>query len=519
MEKIVRLDGLSQSDAIRIEGNTSRFSESELESMLPSGVSSVNVKSSLARGELVVVSDKPAVPLFKYSDGKLVANASNQITVTDQAFNDAKQRFLMSKPRMSASRSASNDPSSSFSEPSYVPEPVIAEPPLTPTPPPVISENFSSAPQADKVFSKSCTRPFGDTNACDKKILAANFGWFAVFGAVGATTASGGQVLVPISGNTSRMPLNWSAAGKLLSQVASRANFIVMAFWPSQLGDGTIYGNEELYQLAEAVTRVRFRIYEDDNGNPQIVGIHTGEYDPYGDTVRIIKAKSDGGQNFVADVGEGLTITWFPEDDESAKLQLPGYPDESDFDISNIWVNPIDDDGQEVTSYINPIPDTDIVDSIFVFPADSGIPPLYAVFSKPVKAKVKPLEVGTYGDLAPRSKKDGLDIDHIPSLAALKRALMDELGVTFLTEDQINMLKNSAAGIAIPAKIHQKCSETYGGRNQPGKQIKDSNSIEDAIDSNFDAIERCLKDNGYEQEQLDAARKRLHEINKENGWY
>ncbi|OEE65868.1 hypothetical protein A1OO_08650 [Enterovibrio norvegicus FF-33] len=518
MARIVRLDGLSKNDAIRIEGNISRYSDADLLTMLPSGSSGVSIQSSLARGEMVVVSDNPTAPLFKYADGKLVANASNQITMTDQAFNDAKQRFLTAQPRMGASRSANNGPASSFSEPSYVPEPVIAEPPLTPTPPPAISENFSRAPQADKVFAKSCTRPYGDTQACEEELKAPNFGVMAAMAPARAMTASGLLPLGKITGTTSRMPLNWALAGEMAKSTVSRANFLLLAFWPSQLGDGTLYSEDELAQLPEAITRVRFRLYQDENGNPQVVGIHTGEGSPYGDSVRRISANAVG-ERFEAKVDEQITLTWYPDDSDNLLTAGTSFPDTSGLEISNILVRPIDYDGQELDKLVYPNPEAEHIELIVTFPADSGIDPLYLVFSRPRKPKVKPLEVGTYGDLAPRSKKDGMDIDHIPSLAALKRALMKELGVTFLTEEQINMLKNSAAGIAIPAKVHQKCSETYGGRNQPEKQIEDSNSIKDAVDSNFDAIEQCLKENGYEQDQLDSARKKLHEINKENGWY
>lgn len=98
------------------------------------------------------------------------------------------------------------------------------------------------------------------------------------------------------------------------------------------------------------------------------------------------------------------------------------------------------------------------------------MPPLYLVFNKP---KVKPLELGTYGDLAPRSKKDGMDIDHIPSQAALRRATDSALQGQALTKEEERTLINTAA-IAIPQEVHRKCSETYGGRNQADKQKIDA---------------------------------------------
>ncbi|MEF9673782.1 hypothetical protein QNM99_22870 [Pseudomonas sp. PCH446] len=55
------------------------------------------------------------------------------------------------------------------------------------------------------------------------------------------------------------------------------------------------------------------------------------------------------------------------------------------------------------------------------------MPPLYLVFAKPM---VKPLEVGPAGELQSRSKKDGLDIDHIPSQMALERYLKNNAPIS-----------------------------------------------------------------------------------------
>ncbi|MEI8608345.1 colicin E3/pyocin S6 family cytotoxin [Enterovibrio sp. Hal110] len=351
--------------------------------MLPSGSSSVSIQSSLARGDMVVVSDNPTTPLFKYADGKLVANPSNQITLTDQAVNDAKQRFLTAKPRMGTSQPANNSPSSTFSESNYVPEPVVTEPPLTPTPPPAISENFAKAPQADKVFAKSCTRPYGDTQACDEEIKAPNFGVMAAMAPARAMTANGLLPLGKVAGTTSRMPLNWALAGDIAKSAASRANFLLLAFWPSQLGDGTLYTDEELAQLPEAVTRVRFRLFQDEKGNPQALGIHTGEGSSYGDTVRRISADTVG-ENFEAVVDEDLTLTWFPDDSENIFKAGSEYPDSSGLEISNILVRPIDYDGQELDKLIYPNPEAEHIELIVTFPPNSGIAPLYLVFSKPI---------------------------------------------------------------------------------------------------------------------------------------
>lgn len=193
-------------------------------------------------------------------------------------------------------------------------------------------------------------------------------------------------------------------------------------------------------------------------------------------------------------------------------------PENDQLDVHNIWVRPIEEHEQEIGTVL--YPEDDLAEYIVTFPVDSGVSPLYLVFNKRSAGitKVKPLEVGTYGDLAPRSKKDGMDIDHIPSQAALRRALESALGQT-LTKEQERELINTAAAIAIPQEVHRKCSETYGGRNQSDKQQVDAGDLETAVNSNFDAIQGCLKNEGYTEQELENARAQLHEINIKNGWY
>ncbi|MEF1284929.1 S-type pyocin domain-containing protein, partial [Vibrio sp. M250220] len=188
-------------------------------------------------------------------------------------------------------------------------------------------------------------------------------------------------------------------------------------------------------------------------------------------------------------------------------------PENDQVDVHNILVHPIEEHEQEIGTVL--YPEEDLVEYIVTFPADAGLPPLYLVFNKP---KVKPLEVGTYGELAPKSKKDGMDIDHIPSQAALRRATESALQGQALTKEEERTLINTAA-IAIPQEVHRKCSETYGGRNQADKQKIDAMDIKSAVDSNFDAIKECLKNEGYSDEDLEKARTQLHEINIKNGWY
>ena len=320
-----------------------------------------------------------------------------------------------------------------------------------------------------------------------------------------------------LSSNTTNTIGSWSISGEALAGFARMGGFLMAALWPSQLGDGTLEGNSDYSNDDATMMRVRFNMYTDENGKQQVVGIKTGEGSAYG--ARVTKREAvQQGQNFVAELDNGITITWTPDGSTDVLTPDTVSPENDQLDVHNIWVRPIEEHEQEIGTVL--YPEDELAEYIVTFPADSGLPPLYLVFNKRSAGtpKVKPLEVGTYGDLAPRSKKDGMDIDHIPSLAALIKAT-ETLYRRKLTKDQVAQIKITSVGIAIPSKVHQKCSETYGGRNKPEKQQADAEDLKKAVDNNFDAIEPCLKSEGYSQSDLEQSRSEIHKLNRKNGWY
>lgn len=60
-----------------------------------------------------------------------------------------------------------------------------------------------------------------------------------------------------------------------LRTTGAASGAFLMAFWPSELGDGTLYTDEQLRAMSRAITRVRFRFIEDEQGKMQVYGIHT----------------------------------------------------------------------------------------------------------------------------------------------------------------------------------------------------------------------------------------------------
>ncbi|ENL3887878.1 T6SS effector antibacterial DNase [Vibrio cholerae] len=376
----------------------------------------------------------------------------------------------------------------------------------------LISGTQFKAINSDSLFEKEL--PVTNLTTITTASKATDYGKTALL----AIPANGAATNLGIlSSNTTNTIGTWSISGEALAGFARMGGFLVAALWPSQLGDGTLDGNPDFATGDTTTMRVRFNMYTDENGKQQVVGIKTGEGSAYGERVAKREAVQKG-QHFVAELDNGITITWTPDGSTDVLTPDTVLPENDQLDVHNIWVRPIEEHEQEIGTVL--YPEDDLAEYIVTFPADSGVSPLYLVFNKRSAGitKVKPLEVGTYGDLAPRSKKDGMDIDHIPSQAALLRAAEEMLGRP-LTADEKKEIINSGAGVAIPREIHQKCSETYGGRNKLEKQQVDSGDLEAAVNSNFDAIKTCLKENGYTDEQLEDAREELHRLNKANGWY
>ena len=119
------------------------------------------------------------------------------------------------------------------------------------------------------------------------------------------------------------------------------------------------------------------------------MGIKTGEGSPYGGMVAKLEAVQQG-QNFVAQLDNGISITWTPDGSTDGATPDTVLPENDQLDVHNIWVRPIEEHQQEINTIL--YPEQDLAEYLVTFPVDSGLPPLYLVFRNKT---------------APRSKKDG----------------------------------------------------------------------------------------------------------------
>ena len=363
--------------------------------------------------------------------------------------------------------------------------------------------------RTDLIFAKSIsTTPWGKTSAGTTSEPAANFGRTMV---MASSTAEVG--LGRIAGDIILRGFVWSvemAGMALINATGPVGRVLVMAMTPTMLGDDSFYTEEQLHEMRAATTRVRFQFRTDSHGALQIYGIHTSAQSGQ-DSVPVIKAKWNADKSAMEAHLGTITIIWTPNKGAvvTAPTPYPGVTDE----LANILVHPISEGGDSKIQGA-PIDEFKVEDCIITFPAESGIKSLYLVFAKPM---VNPLEVGPANDLSSRSAKDGLDIDHMPS----QRALAAFLNANYrqLSEKQIQGILRTAPCIAIPRKIHQKYSETYGGRNTKVQQGRDAADIRAAVDTNLNAIKPSLLDEGFSEEQIETARTDLHNLHQQQGWY
>lgn len=131
---------------------------------------------------------------------------------------------------------------------------------------------------------------------------------------------------------------------------------------------------------------------------------------------------------------------------------------------------------------------------------------------------VTPLEVGNYSNQARRSVRDGMTPDHIPSFAAVRQHMENQLGRR-LTDQEATQLRNSTQTIMIDTQMHQQISRTYGGRNTPQQIAADAANLGAAARADQAAYNQALLNAGYTQQQIDAAFNQLHQANQNAGLY
>ncbi|MBE4236135.1 S-type Pyocin domain-containing protein, partial [Vibrio parahaemolyticus] len=238
----------------------------------------------------------------------------------------------------------------------------------------LISGTQFKAINSDSLFEKEL--PVTNLTTITTAAKATDYGKTALL----AIPANGAATNLGIlSSSTTNTIGTWSISGEALAGFARMGGFLVAALWPSQLGDGTLDGNPDFATGDTTTMRVRFNMYTDENGKQQVVGIKTGDGSAYGERVAKREAVQKG-QRFVAELDNGITITWTPDGSTDVLTPDTVLPENDQLDVHNIWVRPIEEHEQEIGTVL--YPEDDLAEYIVTFPADAGLPPLYLVFRK-----------------------------------------------------------------------------------------------------------------------------------------
>jgi pyocin large subunit-like protein/uncharacterized Zn-binding protein involved in type VI secretion len=364
-------------------------------------------------------------------------------------------------------------------------------------------------------------------------------GWYTwLFGEEGNVAPAAAAVAVPASkifpsgsaalewlGGRFSTQGSWAIRAAAFGEIATAgvgagiaAGFVGMM--PGKLNEGEqdFIDKMRLSQVAKAKgtapTRVRFAWEDAGNGRLVPKGYHTSAESGQDQVpVREMTFNSySGNYEFTTDGPDAITIYWNPA---KLDLEVPSHTGHQDdpYLPTTITVLPIPEKvGSDIEVYPAP-EERSFRDYILILPIPD-MPPIYIYLSKP---PVEFLDVELYSDFERRSRQGKYEADHMPSAAAVREHLrrIDPYASTRQLED---MAKDVAA-IVVPKEVHQKLSETYGGRNTPAQIDLDSRDLRAAVDRNLDAIKPALKEHGASDAQIEAARAKMHKLNSDVGLY
>lgn len=156
---------------------------------------------------------------------------------------------------------------------------------------------------------------------------------------------------------------------------ATQLAWVVALLMPSTLGDSSLYTEEQLRALKQARTRVRLNIEQQADGSLKGYGFYTGKHRDW-EMVDVVQFSLRGSQQ-VADLGDGIELIWTPAVDGSDILGVPAL--EAAPQAPHIWVYPPTEMADGII--VNPVYPPEYKDFILVFPANSGVAPVYIVVS------------------------------------------------------------------------------------------------------------------------------------------
>ncbi len=139
--------------------------------------------------------------------------------------------------------------------------------------------------------------------------------------------------------------------------------------------DSAFYKREQYDLLTLGRTQVRLNVKQLSDGSVDAYGFYTGN-NPEWQKVPIVKAVPRGDE-FVAELDQGINLIWTPATDTSEVLGVPALEAKSFPKL--ILVYPTSERAQQ--NHENPVLPVDYRDAILVFPVDTGLQPIYVALS------------------------------------------------------------------------------------------------------------------------------------------
>lgn len=244
------------------------------------------------------------------------------------------------------------------------------------------------AVRAGCVFAKSCKLPdaiidYSNPSGMVPTDSLKDYGEVAWLGAreadnaglLNLETISGSTVSLGIGRLALHAPALAAPAAALGTAGSAVLAGVVALFWTPNLGDSALYTEDQLRALKQARTRVRLQVEQQADGSLKGYGFYTGKNRDW-EMVDVVQFTLRGNQQ-VADLGDGVELIWTPAVDGSDILGIPAL--EAAPQAPHIWVYPPTKAADSII--VNPVYPPDYKDFILVFPANSGVLPVYIVVS------------------------------------------------------------------------------------------------------------------------------------------
>lgn len=242
------------------------------------------------------------------------------------------------------------------------------------------------APPVGCVFAKSCNLPDGVIDHSSPGGFVPleqlkDYGDWAVLG-TSTVIRAGGTPLQLIGSSTAATTIASRLGGALslglieggaMMAAGAVLGTIGMLLPNTTSADSALYTKEQYHGLTLGRTRVRVHVQQLSADTINAYGFYTGRK-PEWETAQVIAA-TPRGEQFVADLGQGIEVLWTPAADPN-ELGIPAL--EGAPQLPSVWVYPPTE--QSNKALVNPVHPPDYQDAIIWFPA-TDIPAIYVVLS------------------------------------------------------------------------------------------------------------------------------------------